>query len=139
MTPERIHRLLAKIFPGRSVTNLQLLSGGLINTNIRVDFETNYDPVVLRLYRNGAEVCRKELAIHNLLSRTIRVPQVLHAEPDGIEDSPAFSINEYVIGSTFRELKRTKNLRAIQQASHSIGATLAHWVALNLKSLDVLR
>jgi aminoglycoside phosphotransferase (APT) family kinase protein len=125
MTPERIHALLAKVFPRRSVKNLQLLSGGLINTNIRVDFGINYEPVVLRLYRNGAAVCRKELAIHNLVSRRIPVPRVLYAEPDGIDGSPAFSINEYVIGSTFRELKRTKDLTAIQQASYSVGATLA--------------
>ena len=125
MTPEQIRRLLAKVFPKRSVKNLQVLSGGLINTNIRVDFEANFEPVVIRLYRNGSEVCRKELAIHDLLSRTIRVPRALHAEPDGIEDSPAFSINEYVNGSTFQQLKKTKNLEAIQQASHSVGATLA--------------
>src|SRR5688572_905346 len=125
MTSEQIRRLLAKVFPKRSVKNLQVLSGGLLNTNIRVDFEANYEPAVIRLYRNGAEVCRKELAIHDLLSRTIRVPRVLHAEPYGIEDSPAFLVNEYVKASTFRELKRTKDLRAIQQASHSVGATLA--------------
>ena len=67
MTPEQIRRLLAKVFPKRSVKNLQVLSGGLINTNIRVDFEASCEPVVIRFYRNGAEVCRKELAIHNLL------------------------------------------------------------------------
>ena len=125
MTPEQIRRLLAKVFPTRSVKNLQVLSGGLINTNIRVDFEANYEPVVIRLYRNGAKVCRKELALHDLLSRTIRVPRALHAEPDGIEDSPAFLINEYVNALTFQELKRTKDLKAIQHASHSVGATLA--------------
>ena len=81
--------------------------------------------MVIRLYRNGAQVCRKELALHDLLSPTIRVPRVLHAEPDGIEDSPAFLIKEYVSGSTFQELKRTKDLTAIQQASHSVGAMLA--------------
>ena len=125
MSPERIRKLLAKVFPKRSVKNLQLLSGGLINTNFRGDFETNHEPVVIRFYRNGAEVCRKELAIHDLLAPTIRVPRVLHAEPDGIDDSPAFSINEYVTGSTFRELKRTNAFTAIRQASHSIGAMLA--------------
>lgn len=125
MTAEQIRRLIAKVFPKRFVKNLQVLSGGLINTNIRVDFEANYEPIVIRLYRNGAQVCRKELAIHDLLSSTIRVPRVLHAAPEGIEDSPAFLINEYVIGSTVRELKRTKDLKAIQQASYSVGATLA--------------
>src|SRR5829696_1547251 len=125
MTPKQIRKLLAKVFPKRSVKTLQVLSGGLINTNIRVDFEANYEPVVIRLYRNGAEVCRKELALHDLLSRTIRVPRALHAEPDGIEDSPAFLINEYVNALTFQELQRTKDLKAIQQASYSVGATLA--------------
>lgn len=125
MTPEQIRRLLAKVFPKRSVKNLQVLSGGLINTNIRVEFKANHEPVVIRLYRNGAEVCRKELALHDLLSRTIRVPRALHAEPNGIEESPAFLITEYISGSTFQELKRTKDLKAIQQASYSVGATLA--------------
>ena len=125
MTPEQIRRLLANVFPTRSVKSLRLLSGGLINTNIRVDFEANYEPVVIRLYRNGADVCRKELALHDLLSQTIRVPRVLHAEPHGIEDSPAFLINEYVNALTFQELKRTKDLKAIQHASRSVGATLA--------------
>ena len=124
-TAEQIRRLLANVFPERSVKDLQVLSGGLINTNIRVDFEADFEPVVIRLYRNGAEVCRKELAIHDLLSRTIRVPRVLYAEPDGIEDSPPFLIKEYVNGLTFRELTKTKDLEAIQQASHSVGAALA--------------
>lgn len=125
MTPQQIRRLLAKVFPKRSVKHLQVLCGGFINTNIRVDFEANYDPVVVRLYRNGAKVCRKELALHDLISRTIRVPRALHAEPDGIDDSAAFLITEYVSGSTFQELKRTRDLKAIQQASYSVGATLA--------------
>lgn len=125
MTPEQIRSLIAKVFPRRSVKNLQVLAGGLVNTNIRVDFEANYEPIVIRVYRNGAPVCRKELAIHDLISPTIRVPRALHAEPDGIEDSPAFLINEYVNALTFQELKRTKDLKAIQQASYSVGATLA--------------
>ena len=125
MTPEQICRLFAKVFPKRSVKNLQVLSGGLVNTNVRVEFEANYEPVVIRFYRNGAGVCHKELALHDLLSQTIRVPRVLHAEPDGIEESPALLITEYVSGSRFQELKRTKDLKAIQQASYSVGATLA--------------
>ena len=125
MTAKQICKLLATVFPKRSVKDLQVLSGGLVNTNIRVDFEANFKPVVIRLYRNGAEVCRKELALHDLLSRTIRVPRALHAEPEGFENLPAFLINEYVNALTFQELKRTNNLKAIQQASYSVGATLA--------------
>lgn len=56
MALEQIQRLLAKVFSKRSVKNLQVLPGGLINTNIRVEFEANYEPVVIRFYRNGAAV-----------------------------------------------------------------------------------
>jgi hypothetical protein len=34
-------------------------------------------------------------------------------------------ISEYVDALTFQELKRTKDLKAIHHASHSVGATLA--------------
>jgi aminoglycoside phosphotransferase (APT) family kinase protein len=124
ITPKQLRILLATVFPKRSVKNLEVLSGGFINTNIKVEF-AHYEPVVIRLYRNGAEVCRKELALHDLLSRTIRVPRILHVESDGIEDSPPFLISEFVSGSTFQQLKRTNDLKAIQQASYSVGATLA--------------
>lgn len=56
MALEQIQRLLAKVFSKRSVKNLQVLSGGLINKNFRVEFEANYEPVVIRFYRNGAGV-----------------------------------------------------------------------------------
>jgi len=49
----------------------------------------------------GAEVCLKKRAIHDLISRTIRVPRVLHAEPDGIEDSPAFLVNGHTRDPNF--------------------------------------
>jgi hypothetical protein len=67
MTPEHIRRLLSKVFPTRSVKNLQVLSAGLINANIRVDFDANYEPVVIRLYRNGAEVKRTHRVTHDEL------------------------------------------------------------------------
>lgn len=125
MTSEQIRRLIAGILPGRSIKNLQPLSGGLVNTNIKADFEAGHEPIVIRVYRDGAQACRKELAIHDLLSTTVRVPRVLYAAPEGIDGSPAFLINEFVVGSTFRELRKSRDLRAIQHASYSVGATLA--------------
>ena len=122
---EQVKRLIAQIFPTRSVRSLQLLSGGLINSNFKADFETNHGPIVVRVYRNGAQACRKEMALYDLLSPTIRVPRVLYAAPEGIDGSPSFLIYEFADGLTFQELKRTNDLKAIQHASFSVGATLA--------------
>jgi fructokinase len=124
LTSDQIRRLLSVVFPDRPVADLQVLSGGLINTNIKIIFES-FEPVVLRLYRNDPAVCRKEIAIHNLLNQAVAVPQILHAEPSGLDDSPPFAILEFVEAITFQELKRAGDLTAIQQASASIGKTLA--------------
>jgi len=116
-----VKHLVAAAFPNRKVARTELLTGGLINTNLKIHFESDFNPVVLRLYRDGAAACDKEVAIHNLIHRHVPVPEILHAE----SKEPAFAVVEYIEGLTFQQLKRTSNLNAIQQASASIGKTLA--------------
>jgi len=122
MLLEDVKHLVADAFPNRKVARTELLPGGLINTNLKIYFESDFDPVVLRLYRDGAAACEKEIAVHNLIHQHVPIPEILYAESKG---SPAFAFVEYVEGLTFQQLKRTNNLKAIQQASTSIGKTLA--------------
>jgi len=117
-----VKHLVAAAFPNRKVARTELLPGGLINTNLKIYFESDFDPVVLRLYRDGAAVCEKEIAVHNLIHQHVPVPEILYADTMG---SPAFAFVEYVEGLTFQQLKQTNNVKAIQQASTSIGKTLA--------------
>jgi aminoglycoside phosphotransferase (APT) family kinase protein len=117
-----VKHLVAATFPNRKVACTELLAGGLINTNLKISFESDFEPVVLRLYRDGAAVCEKEIAVHNLIYQHVPVPEILHAESKG---SQVFAFVEYIQGLTFQQLKRTNNLKAIQQASASIGKTLA--------------
>ena len=120
-----VKHLVAAAFPNRKVARMELLTGGLINTNLKIYFEADFNPVVLRLYRDGAAACEKEIALHNLIRPHVPVPKILHAESEGLDGSPAFAFVEYIEGLTFQQLKRTNNLEAIHQASASIGKTLA--------------
>jgi hypothetical protein len=104
--------VIATTFPNRKVARTELLSGGLINTNLKIYFEADFNPVVLRLYRDAAAACDKEVAIHNLIRRHVPVPEILHADSKG---STAFAFLEYIEGLTFQQLKRTNDLKAIQQ------------------------
>ena len=122
---EFINDCVSAAFPDSKVTNAQILSGGLINTNIKVEFSSRQSPVVLRLYRGDAAVCLKETAILRLVHSTIPVSEVIHVEPNGIGDSGPFCLLEFVKGQTFKELKRTRDLEAIHQAAASVGETLA--------------
>ena len=120
-----LKQILSTTFPNRSVRKVQPLTGGLINTNLKIDFADNEGPVVIRFFRDGADVCRKELALQNLIASNVRVPRVLNANPDGIDGSPAFVVSEFINGITFQELRRTNNLDAISQVAYSVGQTLA--------------
>ena len=120
-----VQRLIAKTFPRRRVAGYEALAGGLINTNLKIHFEDDFRPVVLRVYRDGPAACRKEVALHRLISNAVPVAEIIHAECSDSDDSPAFAVLEYVEGLTFQQLKRTNDLAAIQQAAASAGEILA--------------
>jgi len=124
-TLTEVQQIIDYAFPGLRATDVQVLSGGLINTNLKVLLTSDRPPVVLRLYRDGAAICRKEVALLNQVSQTVPVPKVLHSEPDGFAGFGPFAILEFVEGITFQQLKRTNDLPAIQQAAYSVGETLA--------------
>src|SRR4030095_4511406 len=118
-------RLVEKAFPQRRMAGVQQLSGGLINTNLKVTFSTGEAPVVLRLHQKGPATCLKETNVLQLVGRSVPVPDVLYVKPNGIDNLGAFSILQFMEGITFQQLKRTRNLTAIRQASTSVGKTLA--------------
>ncbi len=120
-----VQRLIAAALPQRRVAGHEVLPGGLINTNLKIHFEGNFKPVVLRIYRDGRAACQKEVEIYNLINRNVPVAKIIHAEPDGVDSSPSFAVLEYVDGLTFQQLKRTNNLAAIGQAALSAGEILA--------------
>ena len=120
-----VRRLIAPIFPRRRVARCELLTGGLRNTSLKLHFESNELPVVLRMYREAADECWKEVELLRLVKHTVPVPEVIHFEPKGFEDSLPFLVLSFVEALTFQELKRTGNLAAIHQASASVGQTLA--------------
>lgn len=122
--PALIRDCIATVFPD-PIARTEILSGGLVNTNIKIEFSSHQRPVVLRLYREGAAVCLKEGAVLRLVRSTVPVPEVIHVEPNGLDGSQPFSILEFVNGVTFQKLKRTKDLEAIHQAAASVGETLA--------------
>jgi len=122
---EFVRECISTAFPNSRIARAEILSGGLINTNIKVEFSSQQSPVVLRLYRGDAAVCLKETAILRLVGSTLPAPEVIQVEANGIGDSGPFCILEFVKGQTFQELKRTKDLEAIHQAAASVGATLA--------------
>lgn len=124
-TFEDVRLVVEGLFPKRRVTSVKPLAGGLINTNLKIDFSSGAPAVVFRIYRDGAAVCSKEVGLLKLVGGAVPVPRILHARPEGIGPLGAFAVLDYVEGITFQQLTRTGNVAAINQAADSVGATLA--------------
>ena len=123
--PEDVRLLVGPAFPGRRVVDVQKLTGGLCNTNLKVTLESPYQQVVLRLYQRDRTAFGKEIGLLRLVHETVPVPAVIYAQRESPEGIGPYVITEYVDAITFKDLKETKNLEAIQQACAAIGKTLA--------------
>ena len=100
------------------------LADGIANTSYRLRL-ANDELLVLRLYRRDPSACLKEVALHELIHRSVPVPEVMHAEPNGLDHWGPFALLRFVEGITFRELERTGDVSAVAEAAHSAGETLA--------------
>ncbi len=81
---------------GQPVEGLQLLAGGLRNTNYRLELTSG--PAVLRIYTADAAACTREATLLGLLHDTVPVPRILHAQPAA---DPPWALMEFVEGVRF--------------------------------------
>ena len=134
--PALIRDCIALAFPNSEIARSEFLAGGLINTNIKIEFSSQQPPVVLRFYRGDAAVCLKECAVLRLVRSTVPVPEVIYVEPNGIDGSAPFIMMEFVNGVTFQQLKRTNDLEAIHQARHQSARHSHASATTNSQNLD---
>lgn len=90
-------RLIKAAFPRHRVVRVQPLSGGLRTSNFRLDLEPRTEPVVLRIYECGPTACQKEVDLHRLIRETVPVPEILHAQPAGMDGIGPFVLMRYVL------------------------------------------
>jgi len=120
-----LERMVHAAFPGGRAIDVQPLGDGLRNANFKLRIDSAAEPMVLRIYEHHASLCQKEVDVMRLAGGSVPVPEVIHAEPRGLDDLPPFALMRYVEGVSFRELKRCGDSEAIAQAAYSAGETLA--------------
>jgi aminoglycoside phosphotransferase (APT) family kinase protein len=125
LAPEILERMVHRAFPRCGVVGMQPLGDGLRNTTFQLRLDGQPEPVVLRIYEHDASLCRKELDLLRLAGGLVPVPEVIHAEPYGLEDLPPFTLARYVEGISLRDLKRSGDRGGTAEAAYSAGETLA--------------
>lgn len=118
-------KIVATAFPGHTAVDIRPLADGFRNANFRIQLDLRPETFVLRVYEHAASICRKEVDLLNRIGHSVPVPEVLYAEPGGMDEIPPFALFRYVEGIAFRDLKRTGDARSIFQAAYDAGRTLA--------------
>lgn len=116
---------LVRSLPGRpAVLRVTELSGGLANTNLRLDLD-GHPPVVLRLFQRDPTQASKERAIHALAAeRGVPAPRLLGSGDDPVTGLP-FALLEWIDGQRLDEAARGLDDPALLPLARSIGGALA--------------
>lgn len=122
---QQLARILRRALPNHRLHSAEPLTGGASNLSYLLRFGESNLRAVLRIYVRDPAACEKELQILRSASGTIPVPDVIHAEPRGDADSGPYILYHFVEGITFQELKETRNLQDMADASYAMGRALA--------------
>ena len=120
-----LERIVHTAFPSCGVAGIELLADGLRNVNFRVQLDCERGLIVLRIYEHDVSLCQKEVDLIRRIGGAVPLPEVIHADPLGLEGIPPFALLRYVEGISFHELKRCGDKEVIAQAARSAGKTLA--------------
>jgi aminoglycoside phosphotransferase (APT) family kinase protein len=120
-----VERIVHRALPCRRVVNIEPLSGGLRNCNLKLQLADPPEAIVLRVYEHDPSLCQKEVDLIRLVAPTVPVSGLIHAEPRGWEEVPPFVLMRYIEGASFQELKHSGDFEAIAQAACAVGETLA--------------
>ena len=116
-----VAKLLAPVFPGAAVTRFGRVSGGLVNTNLKVLLAGRSAPVLLRIYQRDATQGLKEAALIRHFGSRVPVPELFHAAETNPVTGHAYSILSWVEGRRLDALAG-ENLHS---AGRALGTALA--------------
>jgi aminoglycoside phosphotransferase (APT) family kinase protein len=122
LTPQEIERLIQPFASRAQVVDATPLSGGLRNTNYRVQLSGQAAPLVLRLYAADPSACPREMALLRLVESKVPVPRVLHAETRA---DPPWAVLSFVEGIRFDQFIRLATEPDVERAAYSAGRVLA--------------
>src|SRR4051794_26329535 len=129
LTPEELARLLRPAFPGRAVDSVEALTGGAINTNLKVQVSGLDEAFVLRLYSRDAAACRNEVGILNLVQGRVPVPEIVYADTEAANYERPYMIYRWVDGDMLQDVLASEHLSEDAQSTGEImrrvGAVLA--------------
>jgi aminoglycoside phosphotransferase (APT) family kinase protein len=119
-----VRKMLEPFFGEEKVECIEMLSGGLNNSNIMVTSSFN-EKYVLRIYNKGNKSMMIECKIARLLSGKVPVAQVLYSDSSCSLFQFPFLLMKWVRGEQLSQMIYRENANEIWSAGGAAGAALA--------------
>lgn len=117
--------LVQPAIPSARIVAADLLSGGFVNTNYRVQLAGWDQALVVRLFVRDPAACQKEVDLARLVGSRVPVPEILFADPTGARCGIPYSVATWVEGVKLADILSSGDADAIAGAAYATGATLA--------------
>ena len=119
--PETINKMAAAAFPDKTFSHYKVIAGGCANINIKIYFQNESDPKILRVYFRDKSAVYREKKLSTLLKDSVPLP-ILHYT--GKMDDYFFAITDFIHGIPLRELMLGNESYDMQAIMHDVGLTL---------------
>ncbi len=117
----QLERLVGLALPGAVVAAARPLTGGLRNTNYRIEL-VDGPVVVLRLYLADAAACAREAALLAAMAGRVPVPRVFYSDPAA---EPPWALTEWLDGSPMHEVLDDVDAATAIELASTCGSALA--------------
>ena len=120
-----VEGLIAPLFPGCRITNIEPVAGGLTNTNLRLRIANRSAALLLRFYQRGGDLAHKEMALCRMVEKQVRVPPFLHFAPENPVTGHAFAVMDWIDATPLEVALPSLDNEALARLGDAIGRTLA--------------
>jgi len=125
LPPAEAARLLRPWCGGAAVESIQLLGGGLGNSNYLVRLAGPPERVVIRLHARGREPRDLELRLLQRLQGQVPVPRALGAGDDAVDGARAYAVLEHCPGKLLNDWLPGLQGADVEEMGRAVGAALA--------------
>ena len=117
--------VVARAFPGRTLSRCEPVSGGVLNCVYRIAVTGLADEFALRIHTRDPGACRKEIDLHRLVAARVPVPEIVFADPEGEAGAGACFLMRWMEGETYRRIKSRRDAGEMAECGRALGAVLA--------------
>lgn len=125
LSKKEVQALLDPFLPDVKVIDVEPTIGGLANTNLKIRFAGDDEPLLLRFCIRDPSSVEREFRLLQLVEATVPVPRLCHFSKDNPINGHPYILMQWVEGKLLESVVSNLNPADIAQLGESLGQAMA--------------